>query len=79
MNVVVAIQCTNKCCTTQQGKFNSFSKTSSVSFFVYYTLHYVMIYSVLSSGINEPVHDKTNKITCVYSEDSDQPGHPLCA
>ena len=24
----------------------------------------------------EPVHDKTNKMTCVPSEDSDQPGHP---
>ena len=23
----------------------------------------------------EPHHDKTNKITCVPSEDSDQPGH----
>ena len=24
----------------------------------------------------EPPHDKTNKITCALSEDSDQPGHP---
>ena len=24
----------------------------------------------------EPVNDKTNKITCAPSEDSDQPGHP---
>ena len=24
----------------------------------------------------EPQHDKTNKMTCVPSEDSDQPGHP---
>ena len=23
----------------------------------------------------EPAHDKTNKITCAASEDSDQPGH----
>ena len=23
-------------------------------------------------------HDKTNKMTCALSEDSDQPGHPLC-
>ena len=28
--------------------------------------------------INEPSHDQTNKITCTLSEDSDQPGHPLC-
>ena len=26
---------------------------------------------------NEPPHDKTNKMACVPSEDSDQPGHPL--
>ena len=25
---------------------------------------------------NEPPHDKTKKITCAPSEDSDQPGHP---
>ena len=25
---------------------------------------------------NEARHDKTNKMTCVPSEDSDQPGHP---
>ena len=24
----------------------------------------------------KPVHDKTNKMTCVPSEDSNQPGHP---
>ena len=27
-------------------------------------------------GIFEPSHDKTNKMTCAPSEDSDQPGHP---
>ena len=25
---------------------------------------------------SDPHHDKTNKITCLPSEDSDQPGHP---
>ena len=25
--------------------------------------------------IYEPPHDKTNKMTCAHSEDSDQPGH----
>ena len=25
---------------------------------------------------NEPFHDKTNKVDCAPSEDSDQPGHP---
>ena len=24
----------------------------------------------------EPPHDKTNKVACAPSEDSDQPGHP---
>ena len=27
-------------------------------------------------SVNEPPHDKTNKMTCAPSEDSDQPGHP---
>ena len=27
-------------------------------------------------SINEPPHDKTIKVTCAPSEDSDQPGHP---
>ena len=26
----------------------------------------------------EPPHDKTNKMACAPSEDSDQPGHPPC-
>ena len=28
------------------------------------------------SSIKEPHNDKTNKMTCAPSEDSDQPGHP---
>ena len=28
---------------------------------------------------NEPQHDKTNKMMCAPSKDSDQPGHPLSA
>ena len=28
------------------------------------------------NNTNEPRHDKTNKMACVPSEDSDQPGHP---
>ena len=27
-------------------------------------------------NIFEPPHDKTNKMACAPSEDSDQPGHP---
>ena len=30
----------------------------------------------VESKINEPAHDKTNKMACAPSEDSDQPGHP---
>ena len=26
--------------------------------------------------VYEPQHDKTNKVACTPSEDSDQPGHP---
>ena len=29
----------------------------------------------LKNNKNEPQHDKTNKMTCAPSEDSDQPGH----
>ena len=29
-----------------------------------------------TQGPNEPPHDKTNKMACAPSEDSDQPGHP---
>ena len=29
-----------------------------------------------STKIHEPPHDKTNKMICALSEDSDQPGHP---
>ena len=31
---------------------------------------------LLSKVTNEPLHDKTNKMACVPSEDSYQPGHP---
>ena len=31
---------------------------------------------VEKTGKNEPPHDKTNKITCAPSEDSDQPRYP---
>ena len=31
---------------------------------------------ILPYILNEPPHDKINKMTCAPSEDSDQPGHP---
>ena len=30
----------------------------------------------LLANINEPLHNKTNKVACEPSEDSGQPGHP---
>ena len=38
-------------------------------FFFFYTLSWTVTF--------EPPYDKTNKMACVPSEDSDQPGHPL--
>ena len=34
------------------------------------------IESHLALSLNEPLHDKTNKMACAPSADSDQPGHP---
>ena len=36
-------------------------------------LEFLLCFSLNS---NEPPHDKTNKMACMPSEDSDQPGHP---
>ena len=33
-------------------------------------------FCIAKMATNEPPHDKTNKMICVPSEDSDQPGHP---
>ena len=32
-------------------------------------------WSVSLQSVYEPPHDKTNKMTCAPSKDSDQPGH----
>ena len=43
--------------------------------------HSVDVQLVLSEtdiqSLSEPPHDKTNKMECAPSEDSDKPGHPL--
>ena len=41
----------------------------------------MQIQSKLCAGIKkiEPPHDKTNKMACAPSEDSDQTGHPASA
>ena len=44
----------------------------SMALFYYFTL----IQLILFSSLYEPPHDKTNKMACAPSEDSDQPGHP---
>ena len=38
----------------------------------------LIVIAIVNSYVaqNEPRHDKTNKMTCAPSEDSDQPGHP---
>ena len=33
-------------------------------------------FACAKENIYEPPHDKTNKMACAPSEDSDQPGHP---
>ena len=38
---------------------------------------YVITFDWLDKKKYERLHDKTNKMTCVPSEDLDQPGHPL--
>ena len=40
-----------------------------------YTAQVDCVFVVYFNGINEPPHDKTNKMACAPSEDSDQPGH----
>ena len=34
-----------------------------------------LIMIIKNINVNEPPHDKTNKVACAPSEDSDQPGH----
>ena len=45
-----------------------FKRTTSVAFNFTISFLYFRIF--------EPPHDKTNKVVCAPSEDSDQPGHP---
>ena len=37
---------------------------------------YIIVGNVQDPNTNEPAHDKTYKMACAHSEDSDQPGHP---
>ena len=38
--------------------------------------HFTTVTDSYSLLLFEPPHDKTNKMACAPSEDSDQPGHP---
>ena len=42
----------------------------------YISGHKNVISSRVFKTLQEPQHDKTNKMTCALSEHSDQPGHP---
>ena len=58
-------------------------------FFFFFLIVFVFVFVLFSNslahtinGISrtfkfEPAHDKSYKMTCAPSEDSDQPGHPL--
>ena len=41
-----------------------------------FTLYTPPLDGSTTNNVNEPPHDKTNKMACAPSEDSDQPGHP---
>ena len=63
---------------------------SVIDFSIVWSLHYAALieplfegsfgnslcYHIMSGYWSEPAHDKTNKVACAPSEDSDQPGHP---
>ena len=38
--------------------------------------NYFVAIQITNPKVSEPPHDKTNKIICAFSEDSDQPRHP---
>ena len=62
------------CCCSNVSKDDStqFKTLIQWDLHVYACLHC----KCLSQKVNEPRRDKTNKLTCAPSKDSDQPGHP---
>ena len=58
-------------CTIQKVYNKSYKRIVCTNVQLNFSLHKNLI-----EHLNEPQHDKTNKMTCVPSEDSDQPGHP---
>ena len=62
-----------------RGDFYCFSNDSVAHFLLYIYIQsckYVFCCIWYAYSLNEPPHDKTNKMICAPSEDSDQPGHP---
>ena len=45
--------------------------------FIYMYIHVFILILSNCDNVTEPEHDKTNKVTCVPSEDSNKPGHPF--
>ena len=46
---------------------------------IIFSYGYIKVIDMVSVGLQlqyDPPHDKTNKVACAPSEDSDQPGHP---
>ena len=59
---------------TQNRKSNTWSKVSASLPWLADHLYVTELFT----KIIEPQHNKTNKITCAPSDDSDQPVYPLC-
>ena len=53
---------------SQNCSFTFFTKAVSVTA--------IKIFVTVLCLLTEPTHDKSNKMTCAPSKDSDQPGHP---
>ena len=60
-------------CTRSRGAL-SYIMLNFYSFF-FFCLCLTALSEIIKQKKKEPEHDKTNKITCVCSKDSDQPGH----
>ena len=48
----------------------------AITFMLVNTTFRIVYMSAAFVTLEEPQHDKTNKMTCAPSEDSDQSGHP---
>ena len=67
----------NFCSPDKYGTVYSESHTLFVNHFIFACSLFWFWLSAYLQKLNEPQHDKTNKMISAPSEDSDQPGHPL--